>query len=70
MLGHIWGYKMDNETSKYSRLIDDMLTDETFEKATNYLLSVKRFIKNNDKMTEKQKTGINNIYMKFSGNAK
>lgn len=70
MLGHIWGYKMDNETSKYSRLIDAMLTDKTFEKATNYLLSVKRFIKNNDKMTEKQKTGINNIYMKFSGNAK
>lgn len=59
---------MNPETTKYLRLINDMLTDSTFDKAADYLQSVKNYIQENNRITKEQRKAVNNIYIKFSEN--
>jgi hypothetical protein len=53
-------------SQQYFNLINDMLTDNLFNNASEYLESVKNYIQENDKITEAQKKAVNNIYIKFS----
>lgn len=56
----------EKRTTQYLRLINDMLTDKTFNKSAEYLKSVRDQIKRTDYISQSQMTAINNIYMKFS----
>jgi hypothetical protein len=55
-----------NPSQQYLNLINDMLTDNLFNNASEYLKSVKKYIQENNKITEAQKKAVNNIYIKFS----
>jgi len=57
----------ESPTTQYLRLINDMLTDKTFDKSAEYLRSVRTSIKLHDKITPAQIQAVNNIYIKFSG---
>jgi hypothetical protein len=56
----------ENETEKYKRLINDMITDKTFDKSANYLKSVRKGIEKYGVITKKQMQAVNNIYMGFT----
>ena len=56
----------EKRSTQYLRLINDMLTDKTFDKSADFLKSVRDQIKRTDYISQKQATAINNIYMKFS----
>jgi hypothetical protein len=58
---------MDIKTLQYSKLIDFMLDDSCFIKSKEFLQSVKKYIADNDKITEGQIKALNNIYVKSSG---
>lgn len=61
---------MDIKTLQYSKLIDFMLDDSCFDKSKDFLQSVKKYIADNDNITEGQINALNNIYVKFSENIK
>jgi hypothetical protein len=58
--------KPEPQADQYLRLINDMLTDKTFDKSAEFLRSVRTFIQSNNKITPVQVRAVNNIYMKFS----
>lgn len=58
----------ESPSETYLRLINDMLTDKTFNSVTDFLKSVRDQIKNTNNITDKQIKAVNNIYIKFSKN--
>lgn len=56
----------EKRSTQYLRLINDMLTDKTFNKSAEFLKSIRDQIKRTDYISIKQVKAINNIYMKFS----
>ena len=60
--------KKESQSETYLRLINDMLTDKTFNSVTDFLKSVRDQIKNTNNITDKQIKTVNNIYIKFSKN--
>lgn len=53
----------DTETQQYIDLIDDMLLDDSYGFAHDFLQSVAQFAKRTDFISPKQKAAVNNICM-------
>ena len=53
---------MNENTASYLRLINDMLTDRTYDKSEKFLKSVKDYIIKKDTITVGQQKAIQNIY--------
>lgn len=58
--------KEKKSMDSYINIIDEMLRDKLFVNANPFLHSIKFYIEKNNKISEKQKNAINNIYIKFS----
>jgi Arc/MetJ-type ribon-helix-helix transcriptional regulator len=53
----------DRKTDQYKRLINDMIEDRLFNDQSEFLKSIREFIKINNHITEKQIKAVNKIYM-------
>ena len=56
----------ESPTTQYLRLINDMLTDKTFDKSAEFLRKVRSSVQQSGKITSAQIQAVNNIYIKFS----
>lgn len=54
----------ENDILSYRRLISDMITDPEFSHRSDFLKSLREQIDRHGKLSEKQKTSVNNIYIR------